>query len=168
MRKGKEFSQISHASNVPLCRLIQDYRNYKSPIRTALLRAGYLFIPLAAVIFIQLWDFQYITPFVAAFFLYVGLVDCLLERLPAIPEPLELWIDGSFAKVVLQAKDEHELLTVYDLADDAGLPVYLITDSGRTEFHGVPTNTAISIGPYYADDIDKITGNSGVYPLKLY
>lgn len=39
----------------------------------------------------------------------------------------------------------------------------LITDSGLTEFGGVPTKTVCAIGPDYDEKIDKITGH-----LKLY
>lgn len=41
--------------------------------------------------------------------------------------------------------------------------VFFITDVGRTEFNGVPTITALAIGPNKSEDIDKITGH-----LKLY
>jgi len=34
----------------------------------------------------------------------------------------------------------------------------LITDSGKTEFHGQPTRTCLAIGPDVADKIDPITG----------
>jgi PTH2 family peptidyl-tRNA hydrolase len=73
------------------------------------------------------------------------------------------WIHGSFAKICVTVDSEQELLDIYNQADKAGLPAKLITDSGLTEFHGVPTNTCIAIGPAWSDDIDKITGN-----LKLY
>jgi PTH2 family peptidyl-tRNA hydrolase len=73
------------------------------------------------------------------------------------------WMDGSFAKVCLQVPGEAELLDVYERAMAAGLEVHLITDSGRTEFGGVPTRTCLAIGPDDSDAIDKVTGD-----LKLY
>lgn len=85
-----------------------------------------------------------------------------------IPQAVKDWINGSFAKVVLQVEDEQALLEVHKAAQEAGLTSHLITDSGFTEFHGVPTNTAVAIGPDYSDKIDALTGPEGRFPLKLY
>ncbi len=41
----------------------------------------------------------------------------------------------------------------------AGLEVYLITDNGKTEFHGRPTRTCLAIGPDDAEGGDPITGD---------
>ncbi len=46
---------------------------------------------------------------------------------------------------------------MYAKAKKAHIPCALITDAGRTEFGWVPTNTCIGIGPYFCEDIDKIT-----------
>jgi PTH2 family peptidyl-tRNA hydrolase len=73
------------------------------------------------------------------------------------------WMSGTFTKVTLQVESEEALLEVFFKAREAGLTVSLVTDSGKTEFDGVPTKTCIAIGPNKADDIDKITGH-----LKLY
>jgi PTH2 family peptidyl-tRNA hydrolase len=67
------------------------------------------------------------------------------------------WINGGFAKIAVSVDSEKELLSIYNQAKDAGLPVAIIRDSGRTEFHGVPTLTAVAIGPAWSDDIDPIT-----------
>jgi PTH2 family peptidyl-tRNA hydrolase len=69
------------------------------------------------------------------------------------------WLEESFAKVCLQCDSEVELLKLYSLAKLADLPCILITDNGTTEFHGVPTNTCITIGPANSEEIDKITGH---------
>ena len=68
------------------------------------------------------------------------------------------WLQGSFAKVCVRAESEAELLALYESAERAGLEVHLITDSGRTEFHGRPTRTCLAIGPAEASAIDAITG----------
>ena len=47
---------------------------------------------------------------------------------------------------------------IRDLASQQGLEVHMITDTGKTEFHGVPTNTCLAIGPDEASKIDAITG----------
>ena len=71
------------------------------------------------------------------------------------------WVLGSFAKVCLQADTmlDQELIDLQILAKEVGLPTSLITDSGRTEFNGVPTMTALGIGPGSIEEIDKITGH---------
>ena len=69
------------------------------------------------------------------------------------------WLTGAFAKVCCRVNSEEELLEIYDKATAAGLEVHLITDSGRTEFHGQPTHTCLAIGPDDAEEIDKITGH---------
>jgi PTH2 family peptidyl-tRNA hydrolase len=73
------------------------------------------------------------------------------------------WFEGAFTKVCVRVDSEEELLEVYQKALAAGLTAQLITDAGRTEFNGVPTRTAVAIGPDEIEKIDKITGN-----LKLY
>lgn len=68
------------------------------------------------------------------------------------------WLDSSFAKVCVRVNSLEELLEIQNEAKKAGLEVHLVTDSGKTEFHGEPTPTCIAIGPDYADKIDPITG----------
>lgn len=69
------------------------------------------------------------------------------------------WLNSSFAKVCVKVTSEEELLDIHEKAKEAGLEVHLITDSGRTEFHGEPTNTCLAIGPDYSSKIDPITGD---------
>ena len=73
------------------------------------------------------------------------------------------WISAGMGKVCLQVTSEEELLDHHRKALENGLVSHLITDSGRTEFGGVPTLTACAIGPDEAARIDQITGD-----LKLY
>ena len=73
--------------------------------------------------------------------------------------PWDLWINGKFTKIVVGCENEGELLQIYAQAKSAGLPCVLITDAGLTEFDGVPTNTCVGIGPYWEEDINKITGH---------
>jgi len=74
----------------------------------------------------------------------------------------QVWVEGLFIKIVLTVETEKDLLHAYELAQEAGLPCALVTDAGRTEFHGVPTNTTVAIGPAKAEAIDKITGTPPV------
>lgn len=73
------------------------------------------------------------------------------------------WLKGSFTKITLKVNSEEELLQVYNNAITNGLVCYLITDSGKTEFNGVPTRTCLAIGPDYSDKIDLVTGNLELY-----
>lgn len=73
-------------------------------------------------------------------------------------EPLQLWLEGKFTKIVLAVDSEEELLDIYSKAQLAGLNTVLITDAGDTEF-SEPTNTCIGIGPAWDEEIDRITGH---------
>jgi peptidyl-tRNA hydrolase, PTH2 family len=75
----------------------------------------------------------------------------------------EAWIIGTFRKIVCQVETEAELHLLKSAADAAGVEAHIITDAGATEFGGVPTITAIAIGPDYDDTINEITSH-----LKLY
>jgi peptidyl-tRNA hydrolase, PTH2 family len=79
-------------------------------------------------------------------------------------DPVALaWITGSFRKVTLQVQTDDELVALHEHAVRLGLRSMLITDSGRTEFGGVPTRTALAIGPDFAADIDQVTGGLALY-----
>ncbi len=69
------------------------------------------------------------------------------------------WISGSFAKVCVRCNCEEELMEIHDKAIELGFEVHLITDSGRTEFHGQQTRTCLAIGPDVASKIDQVTGH---------
>jgi PTH2 family peptidyl-tRNA hydrolase len=71
---------------------------------------------------------------------------------------LKDWINGSFTKVCCVVETEEELLSVYNKAKEKGLISSLITDSGLTEFGGVPTITCCAIGPAWSDELEEITG----------
>lgn len=72
---------------------------------------------------------------------------------------MKQWLHGTFAKVCCRVDSEEELLKIRDEAVAAGLEVHLVTDSGKTEFHGQPTNTCLAIGPDRSEKIDPITGH---------
>lgn len=76
-----------------------------------------------------------------------------------VDKPMLLWAVGTFAKVVVYVDTEEELLAVYESAQEKGLPCSLIEDSGRTEFNGVTTPTAVAVGPSYVDLVDEVTGH---------
>lgn len=73
--------------------------------------------------------------------------------------PWDKWLNGLFTKICVYCNSEQELLEIYQKAKEAKIPSVLITDAGLTEFNGVPTNTCVGIGPYWSEEIDKITGH---------
>lgn len=83
----------------------------------------------------------------------------ILDTPQPYPAPMQEWLTGRFAKIVVRADSEPELLALYQKAKEAGIPCALIQDSGKTEFHGVPTYTAVAIGPDLSEKIDPITGH---------
>ena len=72
-------------------------------------------------------------------------------------EAFILWDTTQFAKICLYVNSEEELLEIAGRAQEAGLNVCLIKDSGVTEFHGVYTYTCLAIGPHWNEQIDPIT-----------
>lgn len=72
-------------------------------------------------------------------------------------DPVWAWFNGSFAKVTVGCSNKAELDDLHNKAIEANLPCSYITDKGDTEFNGIPTPTAVAIGPWWADQIDQIT-----------
>lgn len=70
---------------------------------------------------------------------------------------LEPWVTGRFKKICVYVNSEEELLQIYNTAVENGLICSIIKDSGLTEFHGVPTLTAVAVGPDFEDKIDAVT-----------
>lgn len=72
---------------------------------------------------------------------------------------LAFWIDGIFTKICVSVNSEKELLDLQVKAEAAGLPHALIQDVGKTEFGGVPTYTALAIGPAWTEELDPLTSH---------
>lgn len=72
------------------------------------------------------------------------------------------WTQEGQTKIALKAKDEKELVEIFQKAKTMGLEAHMITDAGHTEFDG-PTKTCVAIGPDYSDKINKVTGSLGLY-----
>lgn len=73
--------------------------------------------------------------------------------------PLKTWLDTIFTKICVYVNSEEELIDLYNKAIENNLPACIITDRGLTHFKGVPTKTALAIGPCLSEDVDKITGH---------
>lgn len=78
------------------------------------------------------------------------------------------WLMSGHAKIVLQADTEQMLRDIDAAARKQQILSYLVTDKGLTEFHNVPTITALALGPDKSEKIDALTGPQGQFPLKLY
>jgi PTH2 family peptidyl-tRNA hydrolase len=82
----------------------------------------------------------------------------------AVSPYTQAWLEStSFTKICVTVNSEAELLDLRDKAQAAGLPFGLVLDSGRTEFHGVPTHTVLSIGPAPKAVLQPLTGHLPLY-----
>jgi PTH2 family peptidyl-tRNA hydrolase len=73
------------------------------------------------------------------------------------------WLTGRFKKVTVYVETDQELVAIYKAAKDANIATALIKDAGLTEFNGVPTLTAVGIGPDDEEKINKITGHLSLF-----
>ena len=69
------------------------------------------------------------------------------------------WLEGGFTKIAVSVDSEAELLALHEKALGEGKICSLIQDAGLTEFGGVPTFTAVAIGPDAKDALDPLTGH---------
>jgi PTH2 family peptidyl-tRNA hydrolase len=76
-----------------------------------------------------------------------------------LDDRLEPWLLGRFKKICVSVNSESELLALHERSLAAGLITALIQDAGLTEFGGVPTYTALAVGPDQEDRVDAITGS---------
>ena len=76
-----------------------------------------------------------------------------------VNSPLDVWLNDGVKKVCVYVESEEDLINLYNMAKEKGLPAILIEDGGLTMFKGVPTKTCIAIGPAEEEEIDVITGD---------
>ena len=74
-------------------------------------------------------------------------------------EPMRLWLQGQFTKVVVSVDDLEHLNVIRKKAREWDVPTATIIDSGKTEFHGEPTVTAMAVGPDFSNRVDLVTGD---------
>lgn len=72
---------------------------------------------------------------------------------------VRMWMLGQFTKITVGIGSEEELLELHRQARELNLPCCLIQDAGKTEFNGVPTFTAVSIGPGLPEDVASLTSH---------
>lgn len=68
------------------------------------------------------------------------------------------WMEMGQTKICVKVQSEQALKDIYQAALAAKIPTKLVTDSGKTEFKGIPTLTACALGPAEDHLIDAITG----------
>lgn len=78
-------------------------------------------------------------------------------------ERMAPWLTGRFKKICVYVNTEQELLDIHEAAKAAGLITSLIVDAGLTEFNGVPTKTAVAVGPDREDKVDAICKHLPLY-----
>lgn len=79
------------------------------------------------------------------------------------PAPAKEYADDGWTKVVVRAKDSAEMEVILEKLKQKKIPQAKIIDEGRTVFNGTPTWTVLGIGPYWNEDIDRITGHLPLY-----
>lgn len=71
---------------------------------------------------------------------------------------MQQWLSGAFVKIVVGVESEAGLLALHEKAQVLGIPCAIIKDNGTTEFGGVPTYTALAVGPAEPELVDRVTG----------
>jgi PTH2 family peptidyl-tRNA hydrolase len=79
-----------------------------------------------------------------------------------LDERVRPWLQGRFKKICVGVNSEQELLDLHQAAQAAGVVCALIQDAGLTEFGGVPTYTALAVGPDQEDVVNRLTGSLGL------
>lgn len=74
-------------------------------------------------------------------------------------EAVKQWQTGLFTKIVVTVNSLEELEQIENIAKEKGLISAKITDSGKTEFHGIPTVTVLALGPMESSYFEGITDN---------
>ncbi|MDT7887542.1 MAG: peptidyl-tRNA hydrolase Pth2 [Desulfurococcales archaeon] len=77
-------------------------------------------------------------------------------------EWLEIWKEQGMKKVVLRGGGEEDLIRIYNMCREEGLPCSLVRDAGKTELEP-GTLTVVGLGPAPAELIDRITGKLSLY-----
>lgn len=71
---------------------------------------------------------------------------------------IKQWESFGQKKVVLKVSSEQELLQLYHIIKENGLPCSLIRDAGHTQIDP-STVTCLGVGPAIDSEVDKLTGH---------
>lgn len=88
-----------------------------------------------------------------------GIFSDVKAKVIPMEEHLENWFNERFTKICVGCDSEKDLMDLMESAESAELLHFVCRDAGKTEFNGVPTYTALAIGPGPVEEIDKITGH---------
>ena len=80
-------------------------------------------------------------------------------QLPSDNKYRRAWLKKGMTKITVKCPTLDDLIRLQEEAINLNIPVVKVTDAGLTEFDGVPTDTCIVLGPYLADEINRVTGN---------
>lgn len=86
------------------------------------------------------------------------LKDHLIHGWPLHHEMRE-WLAGSHDTICVGVPSEDELTSLSVKAGLCGVPVRVVTDLGKTEFHGQETKACAAFGPAESSRVDAITGH---------
>ncbi len=84
-------------------------------------------------------------------------IEAFIHAQKMCPNIVRDWLNDGQKKVVVKVDSEKELKEVFQEACISKIPCSLIRDAGRTQLEP-GTYTAVGIGPYESNKIDKITG----------
>ena len=74
-------------------------------------------------------------------------------------DPMYEWLFNQMTtKICLWVDSLTDLMRIYSETRIAKIPCTIVKDLGKTEFNNRPTITCCVIGPWWSDEIDKITG----------
>lgn len=86
----------------------------------------------------------------------------VLEGVP-LSEIEREWLSGLHTKVCVRVESMEEFVKIADAAARESIPLEMMADAGKTEFHGQVTMTCLALGPDQAEKIDKVTGHLPLY-----
>jgi len=67
------------------------------------------------------------------------------------------WLETSYTKIVLGCNSLEDLYKIRDMCIVDNILYAIVQDLGKTEFHNIPTETCIAIGPAQEEIINAIT-----------
>ena len=86
-----------------------------------------------------------------------GYLKILKKANPRHLKYLNTWMQGHYAKICVKIQSPEQMKSIRAAAIQAGLPVYVVTDAGRTQIKS-GSQTVLCIGPGPKSLVDTVTG----------
>ncbi|KAL8101647.1 uncharacterized protein LOC141686652 [Apium graveolens] len=83
-----------------------------------------------------------------------GLYSELIQSQRAL---VRQWEHCGQAKIVVTCKNQQEMNKLKEMAENIGLPTYVVADAGRTQVSS-GSKTVLAIGPGFKSAVDSVTG----------